>query len=272
MTRVKRPSIQFYPGDWLRDTALRSVSPAARGVWMDLMCLMHDGDPYGHLAVNGRPLPEDRMAGMVGLTPEAFRPLLGELLDAGIPGRSPDGVLYSRRMVKDHQIRAVRSAAGKVGAAVLHGRQEVTPFVMADRQQMVASADANAIAVAREGGVGETAVPTADYLTACCVALNESLAVRTDLGGAFALVAAVTQYSPDGRPVVSWEADGIPLATAVGVIRDRTARYRVTPRSRQPHSLRYFDNAVREAHERATQPAAVPTAGARPFKKAPRLV
>jgi len=31
----KRPAFQFYPGDWRRDTALQSVSLAARGLWIE---------------------------------------------------------------------------------------------------------------------------------------------------------------------------------------------------------------------------------------------
>lgn len=38
----KKPSFQFYPGDWLKDTALRLCSPAARGIWMDMLCLLHE--------------------------------------------------------------------------------------------------------------------------------------------------------------------------------------------------------------------------------------
>ena len=51
---TKRPAFQFYPGDWLRDTGLRSCSAAARGLWMDILCFMHKGSPYGYLKLNRR--------------------------------------------------------------------------------------------------------------------------------------------------------------------------------------------------------------------------
>lgn len=266
----KRPAFQFYPGDWLRDLALRSVSVGARGLWMDLICLMHDGQPYGHLALGGRAIPDGQVARMVGLTVEEYRPLRDELVSAGVAQVAGDGVLHSRRMVKDEHIRQVRSQAGKSGVVA---RQRVTAFGEAKQpgfdeaksKQTVASADEDAEGRSKEGGVGETAVPTADYLTACCVALNTALAVRQELGGAFALVSAETQRGPDGRPIVSWERDGIPMATAQRVIADRVSRYRITPRSRQPHSLRYFDAAVREAHELASQPKGAAPPSANPF-------
>jgi len=39
---VKHPYLKFFYGDWLRDTSLSSCTPATRGIWMDLLCRMHD--------------------------------------------------------------------------------------------------------------------------------------------------------------------------------------------------------------------------------------
>lgn len=44
---MKRPSFQFYPADWRNNAKLRRCSEAARGVWMDVMCVLHDSDEYG---------------------------------------------------------------------------------------------------------------------------------------------------------------------------------------------------------------------------------
>ena len=46
---MKRPSLQWYPGDWLKDPNLGQCSPAARGVWMDLLSLMHENDQSGEI-------------------------------------------------------------------------------------------------------------------------------------------------------------------------------------------------------------------------------
>lgn len=46
---MKRPSLQFYPGDWQRNPKLRRCSHAEKGVWIDVMCLMHDSEEYGVL-------------------------------------------------------------------------------------------------------------------------------------------------------------------------------------------------------------------------------
>lgn len=46
---MKRPSFQMYAKDWLGNAKLRRCSRAARGTWIDVMCLMHDSAEYGVL-------------------------------------------------------------------------------------------------------------------------------------------------------------------------------------------------------------------------------
>src|SRR5882757_3949675 len=44
---MKRPAFQFYPGDWRSNAKLRRCSFAERGMWIEVMCLLHDSDEYG---------------------------------------------------------------------------------------------------------------------------------------------------------------------------------------------------------------------------------
>lgn len=46
----KLPFMQLFPGDWLKDPAVRMLSPAARGIWWDLICIMHEGGRSGVVA------------------------------------------------------------------------------------------------------------------------------------------------------------------------------------------------------------------------------
>jgi hypothetical protein len=46
---LKRPAIQFYPGDWKINGNLRRCSWGARGVWIEIMGMFHDSDEYGVL-------------------------------------------------------------------------------------------------------------------------------------------------------------------------------------------------------------------------------
>lgn len=112
---MKRPAFQFYPGDWLKDAALRSCSLEARGLWMDMISHMHQAEPYGHLVLNGRPIDEATLGRMVGAAPNKVRRLIEELERSGTCSRREDGALYSRRMVKDEQLRNERAEFGRLG-------------------------------------------------------------------------------------------------------------------------------------------------------------
>ncbi|WP_143277352.1 hypothetical protein [Bordetella genomosp. 9] len=112
---MKRPAFQFYPGDWRKDAALQSCSLEARGLWHELLCLMHECEPYGHLAINGNPMKPAQVARLVGVSERDYRKLLAELTEAGVPSFTDDGVVFSRRMVRDEHIRNVRAEAGKLG-------------------------------------------------------------------------------------------------------------------------------------------------------------
>ena len=112
---AKRPAFQFYPGDWLRDTALRCCSVAARGLWIDMLCIMHQGEPYGHLTVKGTPLEPPALGRMVGASPREINLWLAELEGAKVFSRTSIGVIFSRRMVNDERIREARAAGGKLG-------------------------------------------------------------------------------------------------------------------------------------------------------------
>ncbi len=39
---MKQPAFMFYTGDWLKDPRLSMCSPSTRGIWIDLMCAMHE--------------------------------------------------------------------------------------------------------------------------------------------------------------------------------------------------------------------------------------
>jgi hypothetical protein len=112
---MKRPAFQFYPADWRKDTALQSCCLEARGLWHEMLCLMHECEPYGHLAVNGNPMKPAQIARLVGISPKEYQVLLDELTAAGVPSSTEDGTIYSRRMVRDEHIRNVRAQAGKLG-------------------------------------------------------------------------------------------------------------------------------------------------------------
>lgn len=114
---MKRPAFQFYPADWRKDVDLQSCSMTARGLWHELMCVMHECKPYGHLVLqSGVPPTEAQAARLVGMELREFKAALRELETVSVFSRLSDGTIYSRRMVKDEALRQVRADGGKAGA------------------------------------------------------------------------------------------------------------------------------------------------------------
>jgi hypothetical protein len=124
-----RPAFQFYPADWRLNANLRRCSAAARGVWVDVLCLLHDSDEYGVLRwpladiaqSAGAPLEllEELAQKKVLKGADAngedykFAPShagkLGDEVTLVAPGDGP--CWYCSRFVKDEFIRQRRGAA-----------------------------------------------------------------------------------------------------------------------------------------------------------------
>lgn len=104
-----RPWMKFYPRDWRGDQALRVVSIAARGLWMEMLCVMHEASPYGHLLIGGQPVSDAVLSRLAGVPVTEVQTLLVELRDARVYRQTRSGVIYSKRMTDDHK----RSIAGR---------------------------------------------------------------------------------------------------------------------------------------------------------------
>jgi hypothetical protein len=109
------PWMKFYPSDWRSDPMLRLCSLAARGLWAELMCLMHEAEPYGSMLVNGKRINKVQMAALVGAPEKECSALMLELEGAGVFSRDPDGTIYSRRMRRDHEKALKDKANGQSG-------------------------------------------------------------------------------------------------------------------------------------------------------------
>lgn len=115
----KNPAFQFYPDDWQSDPELQSCSISARGVMIELMCLMHRATPYGYLKVGGKTPPDPATATLVRVRLDLYRRSLKELLEKGVLKRDHNKNIYSKRMVEDEKRRKVRQESGKRGGSPL---------------------------------------------------------------------------------------------------------------------------------------------------------
>lgn len=129
---MRRPSFQFYPDDWRNNANLRRCSWAARGVWVEVMCLLHDSDRYGVLTWSlkelahalGCPLATLRELVAKGVLkgcdsgfcePLVYVPRSGRRNGEPVTlvERSPGPIWFSSRMVRDEYVRGVRGDASR---------------------------------------------------------------------------------------------------------------------------------------------------------------
>jgi hypothetical protein len=106
---------KFFWADWLSDAGLRACSATARGVWMDMLCVAAAHDPPGYVAFSQTGLTEIEIARLTGETIEVVRKSLAELERNKAFGRTRQGIIYSRRMVRDHKRKEISRKNGQLG-------------------------------------------------------------------------------------------------------------------------------------------------------------
>jgi hypothetical protein len=112
---MKMPSMQFYPADWRKDPGVQALDYFERGVWFEMLCLMHESAERGVLLLNGNPMPETALSRVLGLDNQILNQTLTTLLNYGVASVREDGALFCRRMVKDEELCQIRREAGKLG-------------------------------------------------------------------------------------------------------------------------------------------------------------
>lgn len=243
----KLPYIALYVGDWVRDP-VSGCSLAAQMLWMRMMFLMHDAPIYGHLAdAKGQPLVESAVVRMCGLAARDYPRLLEELKSAGVPRETGDqgyaelltasindepvdlsplrvtqaGVIYSRRMVRDHRLRVIRRLAGSLGdpkRGNLGYQNQNLGYQSADARAGVRAENENALdspspkLVHQEGVQGEGRTPAPDWpAVARVVAKIDESALRD---------------SPNPQLVEAWLKSGIDEALIIETLADCESSYR----------------------------------------------
>lgn len=107
--------MQFFTRDWLDNKELRRCSPVSRAVLADLMCLAHEGKPYGFLSDNVGALTVKYMASRCMVTTGQFLKSVAELVNHHRLIKPEDGPMYIERMVNDERVRLSRAAGGVKG-------------------------------------------------------------------------------------------------------------------------------------------------------------
>ena len=109
-------STNWFWSDWLGDPAVRRLTPAERGVWIDCLALMAAASPVGYLCDDkGRKLTLGEVARVCNATADEVSEHLAEIIEKGVASRDRTGRLYNRRMVRKAEIAAKKRLGGKVG-------------------------------------------------------------------------------------------------------------------------------------------------------------
>ena len=114
---MKNTTIKIDARDWTGDPRIRMVSLAARGLWLECLCLMRTAPRTGYLETSrGVPVPDGSLARIAGVPEEELPAIMRELSDAGIPAvEEQTGVWYCRRMVEESGKAGKCSEAGRRG-------------------------------------------------------------------------------------------------------------------------------------------------------------
>ncbi len=108
---------KFHFGDWLNDVQLRQCSPAARGIWIDMLAIMHQAEPRGFLKAGPKVILPVNLHRNTGDNQEVVQAALAELEKVGIFSVDGDGCIFSGRVVRVEEMRRVRAAGGRVGGS-----------------------------------------------------------------------------------------------------------------------------------------------------------
>lgn len=100
---MSNPWFKFYAQDYLGDSKLLMCSLAAQGLWIRLLCKMHENNPRGYLSHANRPLTIAQTAAIAGSDESTVAALLAELETSDVFSRNRSQIIYSRRMVEDEK-------------------------------------------------------------------------------------------------------------------------------------------------------------------------
>lgn len=105
------PAMMFYVGDWLKAPDIQCLSYELKGIWFEMLCFMWESNERGYLKYTN-----EELARLLRLPEDLLKQKLEQLFKRGIYSvRETDGAIYSRRMVRDQEIREIRKKAGSLG-------------------------------------------------------------------------------------------------------------------------------------------------------------
>lgn len=118
-------SVDWFWSDWAGDQAVRRLTVAERGLWIDLLALCAVGNPTGYVCdAKGKALSYEEIGRFANCSPTEAETLIGGILEKGAASRDRAGRLFNRRTVRKIALSEKRRKAGKKGGEATHLKWE----------------------------------------------------------------------------------------------------------------------------------------------------
>lgn len=122
MSKRNQPYLPLYVQDYLTDEKLNMCSLSSQGVYIKIMCILHKSDEYGTILLKQKDKQNQnkclnfarKLSKLLPIQVDDLKNAINELIEEGVLTIDGDK-LYQKRMVKDNDISAKRSEAGKKG-------------------------------------------------------------------------------------------------------------------------------------------------------------
>lgn len=277
----KSPSYPWYPRDYNNDEPVQLMTLEAEGAYHRLLDhqWFHRSIPAG--------IP-DLARVCKNVSPNKMRKLWREIAPCFVAVPGDTTRLYNRKLerirAEKEAYRLQQSESGRLGARRRWekygnpntnpngdpiGVASVSPIAKPWPASTTTSTSASASRDLEEGDAraheADEPITLLVYSQRCTGACNRGLRDNPAYNGGQFNELVTSSQTETAR---AWYEAGIPLDVAAGVILAQAAKYKPTPRYRQPHSIAYFDRPVRDEWER--RQAAQGAGGVTPIAPASR--
>ena len=123
----------FYYGDWMKAPEIRALDLNVRMIWFEMLGIMWESTERGYLTINGKPVITPVITKILGVPITELENALKQMEQYNVFSKREDGAIYSRRMVRDEQIRLIKSKAGVEGMNKRYNKKKpksvITPVI-----------------------------------------------------------------------------------------------------------------------------------------------
>lgn len=200
---AKKPSFQFYPGDWRKDQNLSRASLQAKGALIEVLCLAFECEKRGFLKTGKHSWTIEEIGHAIGGDKSANISAIEELLSLKVLKKNKKSTIFSSRMVRDEKLSQVRRIAGfKGGNPILLNQTSNQKTTPSSSSSSSTSENTGAHDIKKSNLFRQPIIPTK----------NEILKAITDAGGDKEMAKSFyekhesTGWYISGSPIVNYKA------------------------------------------------------------------